>query len=412
MQFGDRPHPQPGAEFDIYATHLCDIAKEVTDEAEGAFTIGIFGSWGSGKTTLMRLIKKKFQEFNDPKYPHIWFNAWKYDGKEAIWNALIQTILLKLKEDDNKVIDRQNWLRAYETVESNLNLYIHYLATQVPGGLAKKFLGVELSPEKLKELSVLYSIDKKLYKAVNHFEEDFKELIRSCVGTQGKLIVFIDDLDRCLPENALTVLEAIKLYLDNANCVFFIGVDKKIIEQGIRKRYLASLKVTGKDYIEKIIQLDFYLPDKAKHELKNLLIGRISKKWVNDERMWDMVIQATNFNLRKAKRFFHSFNLVERIANDLGIEKKISTKLSRILLIQMNFPDFFTELQRKYKLALENQDKDLLTTFIEDLQENTRFRDDFDLLQFIRSSSEYTMIVTHKELEIILQLLRTNAQTS
>jgi ABC-type phosphate/phosphonate transport system ATPase subunit len=66
MMFGDAPNPTPGAEFDIYATHLCEIAQEATDDAEGSFTIGIFGSWGSGKTTLMRCIEQKFKlnEFN------------------------------------------------------------------------------------------------------------------------------------------------------------------------------------------------------------------------------------------------------------------------------------------------------------------------------------------------------------
>jgi len=412
MQFGDRPHPQPGAEFDTYATHLADIAREVTDESEGAFTIGIFGSWGSGKTTLMRLIEKKFKELNDPQYKYIWFNAWKYDGKEAIWNALIQTILLEMKEDEKNVADIDTWRQTYDMVESNMNLYVHYLATQLPGSLAKKYLGVELSPDKLKELNNLYTVDRKHYKIVNRFEDDFKQLVKNYVTEAGKLIVFIDDLDRCLPENAITVLEAIKLYLDNANCVFFIGVDKTIIEQGVRKRYLASLKITGKDYIEKMIQLDFYVPDKPEAELRKLLRGRIARQWVNDDEMWKMIVQGSNYNIRKAKRFLHSFNLIDRIADNLGIEKIIYPKLSRILLIQMNFPDFFAELVRKYKLILEKKSIDMLTTFLGDFPENTKFRDNVELSEFINCSSHYGMIDNCQDLEVILQLLRTNAQTS
>lgn len=411
MQFGDRPHPQPGAEFDTYATHLGDIARKVTDEAEGAFTIGIFGSWGSGKTTLMRLIQKKIKELKDSKYKCIWFNAWKYDGKEAIWNALIQTILLEMKEDETNVADLDNWRQTYEMVESNMNLYVHYLATQIPGALSKKILGIELVPDKLKEIDILYNVDKKHYRFVNRFEDDFKQLVTSYVG-KGKLIVFIDDLDRCLPENALTVLEAIKLYLDNANCVFFIGVDKKIIEQGVRKRYLASLKITGKDYIEKMIQLDFYLPYKAEKELIKLLKGRIGRQWSNDEEMWEMIIQGSDSNIRKVKRFLHSFNLMEKIADDIGTEKKFYPKLSRILLIQMNLPEFFAELVRKYKLILEKKDVDMLKTFLEDFPENSKFRDSIEISKFITTTSNYGMISERKELEMILQLLRTNAQTS
>jgi KAP family P-loop domain len=412
--FGDGPNPNPGAEFDIYATHLCDIAQEATDEAEGAFTIGIFGSWGSGKTTLMRCIEKKFFERPEcKKYKTIWFNPWKYEGKEAVWNALIKTILIEM-EEESKITQqvKQNCIELREKI----NLYGNAAFTQLPSALLnawlEKYLGIKLGELKTEQLEALYSIDKQRYNSLNRFELDFKKLVDEYVDSDGKLIVFIDDLDRCLPENALNVLEAVKLYLDYEKCVFFIGVDKKIIEQGVRKRYLASLKITGKEYIEKMIQLDFYLPDKSPEELKNLLRARISNKWRDDQEMWDLLLEGTSHNIRKAKRFLHSFNLIERIAKPIGIREELYPKLGRLLLIQMNYPDFFLEFKREFSRKesriFDKANEDFFTRFI-DFPEHTKFQNDFELMRFIQETSAKRANISQRaDLEVILKLLRIN----
>ena len=66
----------------------------------------------------------------------------------------------------------------------------------------------------------------------------FGQLIKEHVTKQGRrLFVFVDDLDRCLPEAAVGALEAIKLFLDIEDCVFVLGMDRHLVEQGIRVRY-------------------------------------------------------------------------------------------------------------------------------------------------------------------------------
>src|SRR6202043_2818857 len=74
------------------------------------------------------------------------------------------------------------------------------------------------------------------------------------------IVIFIDDLDRCLPENAIEVMEALKLYLDRANCVFVIGVEPSIIETAIRIRYAASPNLSASKYLEKIVQVPIAVP--------------------------------------------------------------------------------------------------------------------------------------------------------
>lgn len=91
----------------------------------------------------------------------------------------------------------------------------------------------------------------------------------------------------------------------------------------MRKRYLASLKITGKDYIEKMIQLDFYIPDKSPEEIKNMLKARISRRWIDDQDMWEMILAGTSYNIRRAKRFLHSFNLIERISMPIEMRENL-----------------------------------------------------------------------------------------
>ncbi len=76
--------------------------------------------------------------------------------------------------------------------------------------------------------------------------------------------MFVDDLDRCLPEDAVAALEAIKLFLDLKGCVFVLGMDRSVVEQGIRLRYQKLVEpepvFDPRAYLDKIIQLPFTLP--------------------------------------------------------------------------------------------------------------------------------------------------------
>ena len=276
--YNGEAHRNPEINFNRYADQLCKIATQpmsfMQDEsiisAEGAFTIGIFGSWGSGKTTLMRKMQRQLDaRFNGINSKTIWFNPWKYEGKEEIWNALIQSILREIAND--KIITETRRKSILEICK-RLALYAGRIGAKVPVALIEKFAGVSLSQDIGFDLKQLFGEDvNDPYCFINRFEEGFGNAVNDYVGQDGKLIVFVDDLDRCLPENALTVLESLKLYLDRANCVFIIGLDKRVIEQAVKQRYKSLVGVTGKEYIEKMIQLNFFLPEKDPIEVKRIL---------------------------------------------------------------------------------------------------------------------------------------------
>src|SRR6516162_6819241 len=88
----DNPETQDRLGFAPMAEILVNVIKAT----QPPFTIGVFGEWGSGKTTLMNLVRNGLKAEGTKT---VWFNAWKYDGKEVIWNALMQAIFYEMKSD-------------------------------------------------------------------------------------------------------------------------------------------------------------------------------------------------------------------------------------------------------------------------------------------------------------------------
>jgi len=296
-------------------------------------------------------------------------------------------------------------------------LYAGRIAAKIPVAYLEQFTGVDLSKDVGYDLNQMFGDDvDDPYGFVNKFEDGFGKAVNDYVNAKenGRLIVFIDDLDRCLPENALTVLESLKLYLDKANCVFFIGLDKRVIEQAVRQRYKTLVDVTGKEYIEKMIQLNFFLPEKDPVEVRKILQVGLNSSYATKEKMWKLIQDATKSNVRKVKQFTIAFNLIENIANELRIPGDMHQNLAKILLIQMNFPDFFDALQKnngllkKFENFFDSQGKDLdkVKNILANDPDGRKFYEDDHLLIFITENIDYPKGMSEPEkLRELLQIL-------
>ena len=406
--YDDSPSLEPGLDFTLFAEELCKLAKEaVHKDHDGSFTIGIFGSWGSGKTTLMKAIEKEFKKYPQEDYKTVWFNPWKYDDKEVIWNALIQTIFSEVSNQElinqpkSKQPNKQDsptqeqasnatktasmmrdcWIASRNLLLSDVST-TKDLVTDVSERTIKNYTreqwGFETEYAQARLKRYWQEINKDLNLTLNHqenqnedsiefdpflfinrFEESFKNFIDKYVG-EGKLIILVDDLDRCLPENALTVLEALKLYLDKSNCIFILGLDKRIIEQAVQQKYHSCTGITGREYVEKIIQLNFFLPEKDTEAVEKLLQSELTTSFAKDSGVWRMIHEATDSNVRKVRQFIIAFKLLSNIGRRSGRYKaenalvnEFEKKLARILLMQLNFPELFESIKQDYEI-LEN----------------------------------------------------------
>ncbi|MCK4398529.1 MAG: AAA family ATPase [Methanophagales archaeon] len=338
---GDSPTTEDGLGFDPYVNILLEAINNF--DARSPLTIGIHGSWGSGKTSLMRMLEKRFEDDNSVKT--IWFNAWAHGREEQIGLALLQQVLIEFQKE--------------ERTKEKIGRLTENVGKLLTDAALRKTTGISF--EEAKE-HFKNSIEVK-----STLRDDFETAIADCLPDK-RLVVFIDDLDRCLPEKTIEILEVIRLFLDVPRCVFVIGVAREVIERGIEVRYKSrelGIPIRGKDYIEKIIQIPFTLPPIREADMTIFIesLG-ISKK---EKGYAEIVAKGTGCNPRKVKMFLNTLRLRQAIAERTGegIKPDLSAKL---FVIEYTFPEFYKDIV-KYreqdflckleKLAKEKADEEL-----------------------------------------------------
>ncbi|MCA1899879.1 MAG: SUMF1/EgtB/PvdO family nonheme iron enzyme [Chloroflexi bacterium] len=376
---------QDALDFLPYARALAKIAQT----GGTPLTIGVFGGWGAGKTSLMRMIQDSLPD----SHTKVWFNAWKYDKEEALWRAFLTAVLSAMKakaEQSGNPSEEFDKLQSllYRSMEfeklggvkidlpklggafakSAVNFSLSFL----PGGEALKKLSEALqsnSTDSLNEAADAISRERtKLYveqiSSLEQFQSRFAELVQTQIlENDSRLVVFVDDLDRCLPEKAIEVLEAIKLFLDAPGCVFILGLDQDVIARGIEIKYKelgskqgeeeARFTIEGLSYLEKIIQLPFMLPSVEAAQMDSFVHGLVAD-WGNEE-CPKVFALGLGSNPRQIKRAVNTFLMLSSVA----AEKKNNlapVRLAKAVVIQNVFPELYQEIaktSRRYLRDLE-----------------------------------------------------------
>ncbi len=327
--------------FDEFAVTLARLAAD--RRTPTPLTVGISGPWGSGKTTLLRRIKHLLDEtavLYDRTKPAVmqlcgsdenpeqtfrpcrtvWFNAWKYNDEDALLVALIRRILQEMAADDwfskaaAKVFDPTYPRRdVVDTVLGWFSLKLGDAGLQLSTGTPRE---TPLA-QKTAILDLFDEAFERLLAAWVHRDP----LARRIEPENGALVVFIDDLDRCLPEKMVQVLEAVKLFLDKEGCVFYLGADAEVLQQAVAKQY-AQAGVDAqeaRDYLEKIIQLRFRLPP-ATHESMQSLIHAYPAAEESLGDAWRLLVTGAALNPRKVKTFVNDLNLAWAMLQNSGQE--------------------------------------------------------------------------------------------
>lgn len=170
-----------------------------------------------------------------------------------------------------------------------------------------------------------------------------------------RIVAFIDDLDRCLPEKAVKLLEAIKLFLDIEGYLFVIGVDREVVKKGVSYYYRhfehkeedkETIIISPEDYLDKMIQLPLELP-KIEHGRKSRFIESLLGNTNNFKEHSDIIEFGIGDNPRALKRFVNLLAFTVRLAETLKeniLEDKVDPKESdkhKILLKEYFKPIFY-----------------------------------------------------------------------
>ena len=156
---------------------------------------------------------------------------------------------------------------------------------------------------------------KKIY-FHKHVSDYLKEELEG-IKNGHRLVIFIDDLDRCTPEGALEILESIKTFFDIEGIIYVIGMDPTTIDPIIQVKYGENLKISGLDYMQKIVQLPFQIPVWGDEDLgrtiEKIAIDTNLPKDITDklleQEIKDLIINSARLNPRNIKRFINSLVL-------------------------------------------------------------------------------------------------------
>jgi hypothetical protein len=271
------------------------VVSIIDDEMLLPATIGVYGDWGSGKTTVLRMVETELKE--KPNVLVVSFNGWLFEGYEDAKTALMGTILDQLGAKDGlpekakgfiaKLLGRVHWMRlAGLAAKGAMGAAMAYAAGGVPAltaasvATAAATVVTKAKDVDLDEAGKL--LDDKAPEAgrrgLREFRSDFEKLI-TLAGVE-KLIVVIDDLDRCLPETIIETLEAIKLFLFVPRTAFVIGADERLVKYAVRRRFPelpGERSDVGRDYLEKLVQFPIRVPPLGRPEMEtyiNLLFAK------------------------------------------------------------------------------------------------------------------------------------------
>lgn len=284
---------------------IADIAAEMISQADGhPISMGVSGSWGVGKSSMMKLLATSLRERSADKFLFVEFNAWLYQGYDDTRAALMETIssaVLKRAEDDKGVaeevldkakglVSRVNWFRVATsgaTAVASLALGLPPVGLIGDGVAAVKALtdgdidpkdlaatlgvakgGGEKAKSLLRERAVPAQTPPK---AIHDYRADLESTLKSLDLT---LVVLIDDLDRCLPSTAISTLEAMRLFLFLDRTAFIIAADDEMIKQSVRYHFkdIAMTDDLVTNYFDKLIQVPIRVPSLGTQDVRAYLM--------------------------------------------------------------------------------------------------------------------------------------------
>ncbi|MDE3021533.1 MAG: AAA family ATPase [Pseudomonadota bacterium] len=260
------------------------VVRLVSDKSDEPLSVGVHGDWGAGKSSVLMMVEEAFAK--EDRVLCVRFNGWLFQGYEDAKAVLIETIVeellrkrstsAKVSDQAKQVLRRVDWMKIARKVgglaftaatgiphpDTLKDLYA--AVSGLVGKSAENITGADLKSVADQAGQYLKEAEPDAAPQQMHaFREEFEELLRR--ADIDRLVVLVDDLDRCLPETAIETLEAIRLFLFVPKAAFVIAADEGMIEYAVRQHFPDLPVATGpatyaRNYLEKLIQVPFRLP--------------------------------------------------------------------------------------------------------------------------------------------------------
>ncbi len=300
-----------------YAEALSDFIQD----CESPMSIGIQGDWGSGRTSLMNMLRGSgdglqsglldvglCKTINLDSWPYSQFGLEDNMAVSCLY-SLIQQLGQVLEQEPD--IDKAELKTRLDAANSKLVIVIKQIRELLQGSISASQNGqsyIDISGQMLL------------------FKTEFEKLVSLWTHSADarRVVIFVDDLDRIRPVLALELLEAIKNFIDVPGCVFVMALDYEVVQRGmVEKLGLDVQKTSGKAFFDKMIQLPFIVPTTS-YKLDEYIIDLLDKAQLpcirnscTDPESREFFLDITRFtvgrNPRSIKRVVNYTNLLQRI---------------------------------------------------------------------------------------------------
>lgn len=308
-------------------------------------SIALQGDWGTGKTSFLRSMQNDFDALKDDKQNKenkenkvniktVYFNTWQYSQfkmSENLYASFISNIVTELGNDE-KDSETKEKIKA---LASN----VMKISSRLAKNIVKETTSIDID-ELEGEIA-----KKELEKAANicKLKNDFETIVKKVKGDNGRVVIFVDDLDRLNPEIAVELLEVMKLFMDVEDCIFVLAIDYEVVVNGVRKKFGSDMPEDKcRSFFDKIIQLPFSMPV-ASYNIQKMIekiLGGAIKEYV--EPISKLIKRSLGANPRTLKRLANSFFLLQMVdkntnsqAEDAKDEELRSALLFASLVVQM-----------------------------------------------------------------------------
>jgi hypothetical protein len=385
-------------EMSVYARPLADFIFTT----KPPFTIGIYGEWGSGKTSFVRLLEHFLENSQMPgaqPVRFISFSAWPYRTSDEIWRALVLLVARRLYEVPDPLVEALGTapgpeprdlftslsrflssdalvlrapseppdpLAAYKDLVARLDrsqttiargadqvhtngdeklIALVKAAASALGTLSPLIAGIRslFGLEEKIDLAGLFHRDanqtaRERIESVVQFQQIFYHLFETRASKE-RVCVFIDDLDRTMPDLALDLLEAVKIFFGGVSLVFIVAADEHLIGQGLRLRYHDllhqgdSTKIQeffdqkGREYFEKCIQLGIRVPQRTAQQTHRFLSAQFPQ-WLPAT---DIIQIAIGDNPRRLKQYCNWLQYKQRAVGEQTVKTERTEEFDALL---------------------------------------------------------------------------------
>lgn len=370
----------------IYQDALIQYIK-LTDTP---ITIALQGEWGSGKTSLMNLLRWNLCDIDNAQFFPIWINTWQFSLMKTPAQAII-SILEGIINQIGALNPTHKWEESKRKI----------------GGLFKKIasVGTKVAASTVgvdgEALEDLFSSDNGQSDILQLKEEISKLVDESLKNNPNKagFTFFIDDLDRIDPPVAVEILELLKNIFDLEHCIFILAIDYDVVIKGLKPKFGELTDKNEREFrsfFDKIIQLPFSMPV-ANYNIDTFLVDALSKiNFFSEEEMKDHSIQeavselarlSVGTNPRSLKRLTNTLSLISIINSGIAktgaedIANKYKVINFGLVCMQIAYPYIYNQLAEEPDFKQWNETiaaKLKLRTLTSDEQKSLDAAEEFD----------------------------------